>query len=117
MLSGPHGLDSVADYPALVAELLSRGVPANDVEKVCGGNLIRVMGEVERVAEGMRRGGGGTNAAAAAAAAGTRVEDVEMLCDAEIGEVWTRDQRAIIEETGKQRRLGGVHLSVEGKRE
>ena len=44
------GLKSVADYPNLVRDLLARGYSERDVEKICGGNLLRVWSEVERVA-------------------------------------------------------------------
>ncbi|HKQ63123.1 MAG TPA: dipeptidase [Candidatus Polarisedimenticolaceae bacterium] len=46
----PRGLQSVADYPNLIAELLARGYAERDVAKICGGNLLRVWGDVERVA-------------------------------------------------------------------
>ena len=44
----PAGLASVADFPALTAELLRRGYTAADVEKILGGNILRVMEEVEK---------------------------------------------------------------------
>jgi membrane dipeptidase len=42
----PKGLKDVSDYPNLIRELLDRGFTESDIEKVCGGNLIRVWGEV-----------------------------------------------------------------------
>lgn len=47
----PAGLSSVAELPNLTAELLSRGYAAADVTKILGGNVLRVMEEVERRAE------------------------------------------------------------------
>ncbi|HEX8281785.1 MAG TPA: dipeptidase [Pyrinomonadaceae bacterium] len=47
----PAGLSSVAELPNLTAELLRRGYAATDVEKILGGNVLRVMEEVERRAE------------------------------------------------------------------
>ncbi|HEX8556867.1 MAG TPA: dipeptidase [Pyrinomonadaceae bacterium] len=44
----PEGLSSVADLPNLTAELLRRGYTADDVTGVLGGNVLRVMEEVER---------------------------------------------------------------------
>jgi membrane dipeptidase len=44
----PAGLSSVADLPNLTAELLRRGYTADDVTKILGGNVLRVMEEVER---------------------------------------------------------------------
>lgn len=47
----PEGLSSVADLPNLTAELLRRGYTEEDVTKILGGNILRVMEEVERVGE------------------------------------------------------------------
>ncbi len=44
----PHDLSSVADLPNLTTELMRRGYSAADVEKILGGNMLRVMAEVER---------------------------------------------------------------------
>jgi membrane dipeptidase len=44
----PAGLSSVADLPNLTAELLRRGYTEEDVSKILGGNILRVMEEVER---------------------------------------------------------------------
>jgi len=45
----PAGLSSVAELPNLTAELLRRGYTEEDVTKILGGNILRVMEEVERV--------------------------------------------------------------------
>jgi membrane dipeptidase len=50
----PAGLDGVDKYPALLAELARRGWSHDDLVKVSGGNLLRVMREVESVARGLR---------------------------------------------------------------
>ncbi len=44
----PRDLASVADFPNLTAELLRRGYTAEDVTKILGGNILRVMEEVEK---------------------------------------------------------------------
>ncbi|MBA3242433.1 MAG: dipeptidase [Acidobacteria bacterium] len=44
----PRDLSSVADLPNLTAELLRRGYSQEDVHKILGGNILRVMEEVER---------------------------------------------------------------------
>ncbi|HEX5709406.1 MAG TPA: dipeptidase [Pyrinomonadaceae bacterium] len=44
----PKDLASVADLPNLTAELLRRGYTAQDVEKILGGNILRVLEEVAR---------------------------------------------------------------------
>ncbi|KAL3475123.1 renal dipeptidase family [Aspergillus californicus] len=51
------GLEDVSKYPDLIKELLARGVSVRDVAGVIGGNVLRVMGDVERVAEEMRAEG------------------------------------------------------------
>ncbi len=47
----PTGLKSVADYPNLVAELLRRDYSEKNIEKLLGGNLIRVWKAVEDAAD------------------------------------------------------------------
>ena len=49
----PAGLDGVDKYPALLAELARRGWSHDDLVKVSGGNLLRVMREAESVARGL----------------------------------------------------------------
>jgi len=44
-------LQSVADYPQLVAGLQQRGYGDADIRKILGGNLLRVWTEVERAAK------------------------------------------------------------------
>jgi membrane dipeptidase len=46
----PPGLESVADYPNLIAELLARGFTEAQLERFLGGNLLRVWREAEQVA-------------------------------------------------------------------
>jgi len=50
----PEGLESVADYPALLAEMLRRGGSDADVAKLAGGNVLRVMEQAEKVAAAMK---------------------------------------------------------------
>jgi membrane dipeptidase len=50
----PEGLDSVATYPALLAEMLRRGWSDADVAKLAGGNVLRVMEQAEKVAASMK---------------------------------------------------------------
>ena len=44
----PADLKSIADLPNLTKELLRRGYSENDVDKILGGNMLRVMDEVEQ---------------------------------------------------------------------
>jgi len=44
----PADMKSVADLPNLTAELLRRGYSESDIEKILGGNMLRVMAEVEK---------------------------------------------------------------------
>jgi membrane dipeptidase len=50
----PTGLKDVSQYPALVAALMERDYGDEDIAKILGGNLLRVWGEVERVAAELR---------------------------------------------------------------
>jgi membrane dipeptidase len=45
-----QGLEDVAKYPNLFAELLCRGYTPEDLKKIAGQNVLRVMREVEAVA-------------------------------------------------------------------
>ena len=45
----PQGLDSAADLPKITQALYERGYSAGDLDKILGGNLLRVFGEVEKV--------------------------------------------------------------------
>jgi membrane dipeptidase len=50
----PEGLDSVDKYPALLMELARRGWTHDDLVKVSGGNLLRVLREAEGVSRDLR---------------------------------------------------------------
>jgi len=52
-LSGmPDGLEDVSTYPALFTELAERGYSDDDLAKVAGRNVLRLMRDAERVAAG-----------------------------------------------------------------
>jgi len=51
----PVGLEDVSTYPVLVVELLRRGYSDEDVKKILGLNVLRVMREAERVAARLQR--------------------------------------------------------------
>jgi membrane dipeptidase len=55
MDSQPEGLDDVSKYPALLAELLRRGYGDDDVQKVAGRNVLRVMRGAEAVARRLQK--------------------------------------------------------------
>ena len=46
----PEGMEDVSKLPAITRELLSRGYSADDVRKILGGNLLRVLRAAETVA-------------------------------------------------------------------
>ena len=46
----PKGLEDVSKYPNITRALLENGHSAQDVRKILGGNLLRVMRDVEKVA-------------------------------------------------------------------
>ena len=46
----PQEIDSVADLPKITQALLQRGYARDDIDKILGGNFLRVMREVEATA-------------------------------------------------------------------
>lgn len=50
MPPGPVGLEDVSTYPALFIELLDRGYSRDDLAKIAGENVLRVMSTAEQVA-------------------------------------------------------------------
>ena len=50
----PPGMNSVAGYPLLFAELIRRGWSDADLAKLAGGNVLRVMRKAEAVAASMK---------------------------------------------------------------
>jgi membrane dipeptidase len=50
----PQGIDSAADLPKITQALLDRGYRDEDIKKILGGNLLRVMRDVERVSQLMQ---------------------------------------------------------------
>jgi membrane dipeptidase len=55
--STPEGMDDVSSYPALFAELARRGWSDEDLKKLAGENLLRVMRQAEETARIMQREG------------------------------------------------------------
>jgi membrane dipeptidase len=53
--STPVGLEDVSTFPALTAELLRRGYSDEDVKKILGLNVLRVMRKAEQVAARLQR--------------------------------------------------------------
>ena len=51
MPPGPIGLEDVSKYPALFVVLLKRGYSDDDIANIAGGNILRVMQDVELVAK------------------------------------------------------------------
>jgi membrane dipeptidase len=47
----PEGLSAVDRFPALLAELMRRGWSDADIAKLAGGNVLRVLGAAEQVAQ------------------------------------------------------------------
>ncbi len=52
----PEGIDSVADLPKITEALVQRGYTREQVHKILGGNFLRVMRDVEKVAREMQAG-------------------------------------------------------------
>jgi membrane dipeptidase len=55
--STPEQLDDVSCYPLITQELLNRGYKKEQILKVLGGNVLRVLGRAEEVAREMQKGG------------------------------------------------------------
>jgi membrane dipeptidase len=53
--SVPLGLESVADYPALFAELLRRGWTDEEAGKLAGLNVLRAFRDAERIAARLQK--------------------------------------------------------------
>ena len=49
------GVDDVSGYPVLLRELLSRGWSREDLAKLAGLNVLRVMRRTERVASELQK--------------------------------------------------------------
>jgi membrane dipeptidase len=49
------GLEDVSKYPDLTAELLKRGYKDDDIKKILGLNVLRVMKQAEKVAAGLQK--------------------------------------------------------------
>lgn len=52
--AAPEGLGTVSGYPLLFAELIRRGWSDENLAKLAGGNLLRVMRQAETVANSMK---------------------------------------------------------------
>ncbi len=52
----PVGMEDVSTYPVLFAELIRRGWSDADLLKLAGGNILRVLREVERTRDDLARG-------------------------------------------------------------
>jgi membrane dipeptidase len=53
--SVPEGLEDVSKYPSLTAELLRRGYKDDEIRKILGLNILRVMREVESVSARLQK--------------------------------------------------------------
>lgn len=52
--STPQGIDSAADLPKITEALMARGYTAQQMQKILGGNLLRVFRQVQAVAREMQ---------------------------------------------------------------
>ena len=53
MIRPPEGLEDVSKFPYLFAKLMDDGWSDEDLIKLAGGNLLRVLEEAERVSKEM----------------------------------------------------------------
>jgi membrane dipeptidase len=54
---GIDGFNSVADFPAVTERLLKAGYSKEDVAKIWGGNVLRVMRETQAYAQSQKGAG------------------------------------------------------------
>jgi len=52
----PLGMEDVSKLPKITDALLKKGYPERDIQKILGGNILRVMEQVERIASGSGKG-------------------------------------------------------------
>lgn len=62
MTAVPHGLGDVSTFPALLTELARRGWSDEDLAKLAGGNLLRVLRRVEATARALQATRGASTA-------------------------------------------------------
>lgn len=53
--STPHGLEDVSKYPTLFAELIGVGWTIDELTKLAGANLLRVLNEAEAVRDKLQK--------------------------------------------------------------
>jgi membrane dipeptidase len=51
----PQGMEDISKFPSLIGGLRERGFADDDIEKILGGNTLRVMGEVEKASAAGQR--------------------------------------------------------------
>jgi membrane dipeptidase len=47
----PEGMEDVSHLPQITEALLRKGYPVSDIRKILGENLLRVLGQAERVSQ------------------------------------------------------------------
>lgn len=87
MLEGPKDLDDVSKYPQLVEKLFERGLSEDVIAQTLGGNVIRVLDEVEDVSRELKG-------------------HLPVLSDP-IEAVWTSEQKDILTRMGTLRSSEG----------
>jgi membrane dipeptidase len=55
----PRGMEDASKIPSLVVELARRGYGEDDLVKILGGNLLRVMRQVEKASGAIQAASGG----------------------------------------------------------
>lgn len=55
MQHGPEDLEDVSKYPALIEELVQRGLSKDELKSIVGNNVLRVLDEVDTVAKDMSK--------------------------------------------------------------
>jgi len=51
----PFGMEDISKFPRITEALLRKGYSEKDIEKILGGNTLRVLADVERVSRGLSK--------------------------------------------------------------
>ena len=49
----PYGMEDASQFPQITGALLQKGYSENDIQKILGGNLLRLMQDVETISRKM----------------------------------------------------------------
>jgi hypothetical protein len=108
-------LDNVSTYPALTAELLKRGYSEDDITKILGTNILRVMRQAEQVSKRLQAQRGPSTAIMNAASPGAQAQGPVTITLQRTTCFGTCPAYTItIRDDGTVTYMGGDHARVQG---